>query len=237
MNQAQLVTLVFLIFFIALYLRKLQSKARLRRWSKNFSIDSVDIDTLDWNSVSLPNPDQERIWTTQDFCSIMIQYSPVPTEYPLVSTLQEFYSAISRRFDGSVRMLIEVGILQIDTIEMPYYIFKIPMKPTGMEYWCEIVFPFKEFGLKIMIFSPEQGITGIREVVLLDKRIAVDERTRKNFADGKLPENWRPDDPQFDREFPDHPVSKVRQWLKHIQSNTRIIDSVKEIPRYQVPKF
>ena len=94
---------------------------------------------------------------------------------------------------------------------------------------------FQNFSYVLKIESPELGITGIRDACVFSK-------------DGQLLAGWLDDPydptergpmtrniserPEYDSRFPDHPLSRARRVLDHLQRTITIDSFVKRQPKF-----
>lgn len=125
-------------------------------------------------------------------------------------------------------------------------IIKAPQQPTGMTYLGSITLPFRDFSYVLKVQCAEQGITGLREAAVLDQLIASGTVTIIP-EEGKI-QGWMQDpyDPaiqaplmrnrseaiEYDETFPDHPLSRARQVLNHIQKTIVIAPEVRSAPPF-----
>jgi len=86
----------------------------------------------------------------------------------------------------------------------------------------------------VKVQCPERGITGMREAVLADKRLATGEEPD---VSGKGPffRDWNPDAQEYDAQFPTHPVSRARQTLAHVARSASLDEAVARLPKFELP--
>jgi hypothetical protein len=89
-------------------------------------------------------------------------------------------------------------------------------------------------------------MTGVREAVVFDQKLAAGEATID--VENKKALGWMRDpyDPyivdgflwnlseaeEYDELFPDHPLSRLRPVLKHVQTTLRVAEEVKAEPKF-----
>ena len=143
--------------------------------------------------------------------------------------------------------LIEAETPQIDGCVSVRAIFKSPQRPTGMTYVGSLTLPFRDFSYVVKVQCAEQGTTGIREAVVLDAMLRSGQVKVSGASDGKI-RGWMRDpydptvdaplmpnlaeDEQYDGQFPNHPLSRVRSVLRQVQSSLRLAPEVKNAPPF-----
>jgi hypothetical protein len=149
--------------------------------------------------------------------------------------LRTFYRAAAE--SGQVAML-EVDPARLAGLPAVRTILKARLEPRGFAFIGSYTLPFSDHSFVIKIQCVERGITGIREaaVMLMEpSAIEVDEATGKLVGWEQDP--YEPshrsafmrsqaDDPKYDTAFPDHPLSKVRHYLREIASELEVSPSV-----------
>jgi len=136
--------------------------------------------------------------------------------------------------------LISVNVVRVQGVLGTRTIFKFPQKPSGMAYVGSITFPFRDFSFVIKIQCPELGITGVREAVVLDKlmstgEVSIDPQKRKIHGWSQDPYDQsyegpslmnRAEEIKYDAEFPDHPLSRARNFLTNITNSISFDEEV-----------
>lgn len=135
----------------------------------------------------------------------------------------------TRRTLGSGFGLVEVGegITQSNT-EYVYRILKMNLKPNGVQYQLTMQLYKNGNGVLISGYFDEAGTTGIREVMVFDL-------LRRKGKISEDMENWtadpydksvtsgflmnRSEQKQYDDIFPEHPLTVVRNLIKHLTGN------------------
>jgi len=114
-------------------------------------------------------------------------------------------------------------------------ITKLPQIPAGMSYNGLIFFPFKDFSYSLYMRFEETGVTGAREAAVLDPLIGSGEVKLVVGAAGAVIEGFdedlyeptlrgplvrnRAERPEYDEQFPEHPLSKLRACLRKVKEN------------------
>jgi hypothetical protein len=146
------------------------------------------------------------VWFTQDGDGIGLYLFTLPPDLPAVGSagaLRDFYAAALGASGGQV---VETSVLAVGGCGAVRLIFKAPQQPSGMTYVGSVTIPFRDFSFVIKVQCEERGTTGMREAVLLDRRL----------RDGGIPDlsggrlelpGWQPDAEEHDAEFPGHPLA------------------------------
>src|SRR5262249_12110425 len=108
-----------------------------------------------------------------------------------------------------------------------------------------LTFPFRDFSFVFKVESPEWGMTGVREsyvfAILLGKGASIDARSRQCTGWLDDPYDFNEVGPMtrnvserlaYDSRFPDHPLSRARWTLNHLQNTLSIDNSVKRHPKF-----
>ena len=110
-----------------------------------------------------------------------------------------------------------------------------------MVYIGSYTIPFKNCSYVVKVVCVEQGITGIRDSAILSLMITNGTVKRDNEEEGRL-KGWMRDpydnsinlpfmmnlseSEKFDDMFPNHPLSRLRKYLKHIEETIKIDKSL-----------
>ncbi|MEM6397573.1 MAG: hypothetical protein AAF741_14580 [Bacteroidota bacterium] len=202
---------------------------------KNLSVDQITFQTFGWNLRD--NTKTFRSWIKPGrtgFIGIEIyneKYSCYPAS--LTDIVQVERMQILEESNGG---LIDCSINQVLGFDYIKVVLKEPQSPSGMSYHGTIIIPLAEHHVKIMINYKEVGVTGIRESTIFPKWMMENPgfESDKNgkiigwltdpfdsgFREGNLM-NFS-EDIRFDKQFPSHPLSLVRNNLDEIISTIQI---------------
>jgi hypothetical protein len=159
-----------------------------------------------------------------------------------LAALRQEWRNLAAKSGGAI---VEVETHTIDGCEALHAILKKPQQPAGMAYLGSITVP-RDFSYQVNVAAREQGVTGLRDTAVFAKwmqqgEVAWDEATGK-------PKGWMHDpyDPSietplawnqseaeiYDAEFPDHPLSRLRALMVHIEATLKLADEVRAEPRF-----
>ena len=139
--------------------------------------------------------------------------------------------------------IVEVDVVHIHNIACGRLIIKTPQTPSGCSYRGTILIPRQNFSFVIRVQCLEHGVTGGKEVLVMmveDSNLTTESVgeeyvehpifgrvLKKGEMRGWVKDPYDPqfdnialfnlaDNPQYDAQFPDHPLSRVRRKLTHI---------------------
>lgn len=116
--------------------------------------------------------------------------------------------------------LVEFSAIMIDGCPVFRIIRKGPQQPHGLTYAGTLSFAYRDFVAVLAVTCPEHGMTGMREAVLPDRLLGTGEVTITQPP--RIDGNWQPDSEQYDAEFPQHPLSRLRPLLAHVERTCRL---------------
>lgn len=210
------------------------------------SLDSVTFDDTGLQAQGEQNG--VRIWHTPAGDGVGLYFFNLP---PNIEADISDLDAVRAFYRDSVTAaglgLIEVETFQTDGCAAVRTIFKAPQQSSGMTYIGSLTLPFRDFSYVVKVQCAEHGVTGTREAVILNTLMASGQITLNGSVDGKIP-GWMQDpydpkadapllrnlaeDEQYDAQFPEHPLSRVRSVLRQVQPSLRVAPEVKNAPSF-----
>lgn len=211
------------------------------------TLDSI---TFDAGNFTL-HGDEEGVltWFNAAGDGIGLYYFPIPPDIPAdLNSLEDVRNAYRKLAAASGNAIIEVETPMVDGCAAVRTILKVPQQPHGMIYLGSLTLPFQDFSYVIKVQSEELGITGLRDSEVLDELLGTGEVTLDmNGERGRLI-GWmldpydasivstfarnRAEAQEYDDRFPEHPLSRLRPTLSHIQDTMRVGDDIKREPRF-----
>jgi hypothetical protein len=153
----------------------------------------------------------------------------LPQGLESLQQLREFYLASLK---DSPAKLVEIGITRVAGCPAIRLIIKAPQKPSGMTYTGSITIPFRDFSYVLKAQCMETGATGVREAILFEKAMRAGKLT---FDPAGIKGEWNPDDPQYDADFAQHPLSRLRRVLKQLEASAALDENVRRQPTFPLP--
>ena len=196
--------------------------------------------------------DGVRVWYTAAGDAVGLYYFPVRPDIEAdLKSVADVRAAYRKSVTARGVAVIEVDTLSVDGCDATRTIVKVPQQPTGMTYLGSITLPFREFSYVIKVQCEEWGVTGMREAAVLAELIDKGEVTLDPEGEGGQIPGWardpydasaeaplllnRAEAEEYDRRFPEHPLSRLRPVLNHIQGTLRVAEEVKREPRFEYP--
>jgi hypothetical protein len=132
---------------------------------------------------------------------------------------------------GGQLQIVECRVLPLDGVRSVWLIAKgLDERTRGAVYLGSLTIPFRDFSFVIKLQCYEQGVTGMREALLVEE--ALRKGTGRIEGDRFIPIGWSFDDEQFDDRLPQHPLSRVRRELRHIASSVQVEPTVRDAARF-----
>ncbi len=150
-----------------------------------------------------------------------------------LTKIAEFRAFYEEMLAGSGGGLVEVKLVNVGSCPALWTILKSPQEPSGMAYVASATVPFRDFSFVLKLQCNEQGVTGTREGILMDRQLA---SGRIELDDqGRIVGDWDPDSEEFDAEFPGHPLSRARRALSAAIGGVTFSATILAAPRFALP--
>lgn len=175
------------------------------------------------------------LFTNAEGDRLSINYFPVVPDIAAdiadAAALRSFYRAAAEA--GGVAML-EVIPVQVSGLPAVHTLLKARLEPRGFAFIGSLTLPFEDRSYVIKVQSVEIGITGGREAAVMAMQqgaFELDEQTGKLIGWEQDPYDLAyrgsfmrnvADDEKYDAAFPDHPLSKVRGYLKELTETVEL---------------
>ena len=212
------------------------------------SLDFVTFDTS--NLVNSDDEGNTRLWSTELGDWVSLHYFPLPPDIEADITdaevLKRFFWASSAR--AGIGFVEAWPLVEFDGYRGVRRIIKQAQNPDGRGriYVGSVTLPFRDFSYVIKVEAAEGGFTGLREAfvsVLLSREgllipnddSGVMEGWTVNVIDNSIPPHLQPnvsEDPKYDEQVPEHPLSRVRQMLGKIEATLKVDDSLRDAPPF-----
>jgi hypothetical protein len=178
---------------------------------------------------------------------IMTDFNPFPLELPV--RLDDLYGIrqVYKKYANSDGCgLIEADVITAAGLKVIRVIEKQKQEPHGMAYKGSLTIPLANAYFVLRAWCFEVGTTGVR-----DSLLAADFMSQGTFDPTKAdwggwwidplglgPQPVRrnlAEDPKYDAQFPDHPLSRVRNYLSAIENSLHYDQSGGEDPPDEKP--
>lgn len=160
-----------------------------------------------------------------------------------VDSVRAFY----RRSVSAVGFgVVEIDTVVIDGCTAVRTLFKVAQQPSGRTYLGALTFPFRDFSYVLKVQCDEHGMTGMRDTVVSMNLMRSSETgpdTELGTMHGWLDDPYDPTEtgpmtrnkserPEYDAQFPDHPLSRARWVLNHLEETITLDEAVKRQPGF-----
>ncbi|ONI85450.1 hypothetical protein ALI22I_26955 [Saccharothrix sp. ALI-22-I] len=138
---------------------------------------------------------------------------------------------------GEIGCLIEAHLVRLGDVPALFQVVKVPLpnQPTGQAFLGSFTVPRAQSSAVLKLQAVEQGTTGVREATLL-AQVGFDNWVMPHpyapEVEGRLPFHAG-DDPRYDQQFGNHPLSRVRAWAHHIIRTARVDPRFAALPPFQ----
>ncbi|MCC3158063.1 hypothetical protein LJ737_12505 [Hymenobacter sp. 15J16-1T3B] len=196
-------------------------------------LGSLHFDTLGW-----PLRDQStrhRTWEhPTDPALLSVDFFELPPDLPHgldPSTLRSLFRKSLSQQEGG---LLEVSRGLVGTQPLVRTLFKLRQQPSGMGYVGSLILPFQDCSYVVKVQAWESGMTGLRESFVAEQLMQTgqlqltEEGYSGWFADPYDPYYTlgtlmnRAEQPEYDDQFPGHPLTLVRQSLRVLEASLQL---------------
>ena len=198
------------------------------------SIEFLRFDTR--AMTALPDESTENVhrWLTSEEDLVLLNLCRVAPDVPAsLDNLDALRAGYRSAVTAQGAALIEAEVVDADSCRAIWLIVRVNRKPRGTIYLASLTLPFRDFSLVLRAQCEEHGITGVREAVLLDELLTHSDGMEGWVADLYDPNLRTPpfrnisEDEKYDTRFPQHPLSRVRRLMRHLQSTLVVAAEVK----------
>jgi hypothetical protein len=206
------------------------------------SIESVAFDTTQMTPLPDENTPDKHAWLTPErdlvLLNLFCKAPDVPARLDQIDALRAAYRKIA---NAQGCALIEAEVVDAGSCRAIWLIVRSYRKPHGSIYVASLTLPFHDFSFVLKAQCEERGMTGIREAMVLPE--VLNAAPDDSFVVGAPPQGWLVDlydsnlrtqplrnvseDEKYDAKFPDHPLSRVRRLIRHLDSSLVVSPEVK----------
>lgn len=197
------------------------------------SPDSVQFDASGYQFQG--DRDGARVWFLAEGGGVGLYFFPRKPDLPVnAATVEQIKESYVAQMGSGLKM-VECRVVDVDGVNSIWLVAKGQDEQSRAAiYVGSLTIPFREFSFVVKVQCAEQGVTGMREALLMAE--ALSKGTGKVEGDRFVPSGWSFDDEQFDERVPKHPLSRVRKELRHIASTLRIDPKIKKAARFALPE-
>lgn len=209
------------------------------------TIRSINFETADW--IQFESNDNCITWHNDRRELLFLHYFAIHPDIPCalndLTALRDSYRAGVNQSGGG---LISVNVVRIQGLLGTRTIFKFPQQPSGNAYVASLTFPFRDFSFVIKLQCPENHATSRRETSILEQ-LRLSGELEMSPATG-TPVGWAKDpynpnlttgnqmtlaeDVKYDNLYPDHPLSRARNFLTRVANSITFAPEVVNAPPF-----
>lgn len=165
----------------------------------------------------------------------------IPGPPDKILELRAFYREQVAAVGGALVEVVNANLAGVAAVRV---VFKVPQEPTGMTYVGSLTIPFASKSYVIKFQCAETGMTGMRDTAVAAQKMEFDSETGE-------PINWMrdpydpsfsapllsnpSDDAEWDSMFPEHPLSRLRRYLRVLPSSVAIAERLRAEPPFEGP--
>ncbi|MDY7227920.1 hypothetical protein [Hyalangium rubrum] len=214
------------------------------------SLDDLRLDLTGWTPKQ--HSESEAYWFNASGDLLSLHFFSEPPDIPVpledLSGLRATYRKSMHEVGG--------GIVEVDTVPLAGLrairtVFKFPQQPKGMTYLATLTLPFAECSYVLKVQCPEQGTTGVRDSSVFAEAMAQVQLSTQEEVQRWMQEQWaqdpyepsdrgpvrrnRSDDARYDERFPEHPLSRARRALAHLERTVKVTPALSQARPFTGP--
>ena len=216
-------------------------------------LEALSFDTSGWREQPAgelrPGEAHVRLWQNEIGDGLGLSYFNLAPDLPAplsrIDQLRHAHRLSLARANGGI---VEMTGIEVDATPALKLIAKVAQEPHGMTYLGSYTFPRRDFSYVLNIQCLEYGTTGIRETVVLEQELGLEQ---VQLGKGGRLINWGADpydptfrggilrnvadDERYDSQFPDHPLSRLRGYLNRLEPTITVSDAMKQAKAFEGP--
>lgn len=208
-------------------------------------LNSITIPDFGW-SLTKEEEGMKQWMPPEQTMALSLHYFKVKPDLPTIqdmAALRNFYRRSLRGAQG--------GLIQVDKIDLKGFtaiktIFKFPQQPSGTTYLGSLTLPFERCSFVIKFQAPEIEASGSREAVVSAKMLkAKTIQLGPNGMEGWMLDPYDPkrsvgtlmnrsEAPEYDADFPSHPLTHVRNVMAKIESDVLLDTKLSKVREFKL---
>lgn len=193
-----------------------------------------------------------RVWHTPQGDGLGLYFFALPPDIKAdLNNVQDVRNFCRAAMSSANSGLIEADVVLLDGCRALQSITKQLQPQGGMIYIGSLILPFRDFSYVVKVQCAEWGVTGVREAAVLDALLGSGQIDLDQMGDGGEIPGWAQDpydagvktplmrnlaeDPRYDAQFADHPLSRARAVLRQVQASLHIAPEAKTAPPFVFP--
>ncbi|MER5461930.1 hypothetical protein ABT010_14810 [Streptomyces sp. NPDC002668] len=189
--------------------------------------------------VELPGyrPVDNDVWANDQGDVLSLHFFGLPPDLP--ASLDDgpaLRAALARLTADAGGGLVEASVKRLGQLPALKQILKLPLpgQPAGQAFIGSFTVPRATCSTVVKIQAPERGMTGMREAMVM-AQVGTDKYFRPHpyapEVQGGLPFHAA-DHVQWDAQFPDHPLTRVRRALDTLAEAVQVVPEFAALPPF-----
>ncbi len=207
------------------------------------SISQISFDTVGWQI--LEKSATMIKWRNDIPDGMYLNFFDIPPDIPVsLRNIQALQASYWQGINAQGGGLVSLDVIEIEMVPTIKQIVKIPIpnQQHGLLYLASFTIPFGSFSYVVKFQCQEWGTTGIRESVVVSQALAAGQ-IQIGDGNGKIV-GWTPypnsdmnlaEDETYDAMFPQHPLSRARHYLNHVQTTIKLDGRIVMARRFDLP--
>ena len=207
------------------------------------SIEDVDVKLDDWHLAGRDGSVIQYDHQNGDVFSINFFDKQPDIGAPLndVAGIRNFYRQM---LIPNNMALLECDVLSLGGVPSVYMLAKLLMEPRGFVFLASYTIPRQKHSFVLKYQAVESGMTGVREAAVMSMLPTpeIDESTNRivgwcadpydNLLEYPVMRN-KADAVEYDSKFPDHPLSRTREFMKQLPQRITLSDNLLKTPEFK----
>ena len=210
---------------------------------KRISIEDVDVKLDGWHLAGRDDLVVQYNHQNGDVFSINFFNKQPDIGAPLndVTGIRDFYRQM---LISNNMALLECDVHSIGGLPSVYMLAKVPMEPRGFIFLASHTIPRQKHSFVLKYQAMESGMTGVREAVVLNMHPTPKIDGNTNRIVGWCADPYdssleyavmrnKADATDYDSQFPDHPLSRTREFMKQLPQWVTLSENLLRTPEFK----
>ena len=163
---------------------------------------------------------------------MVLDARPLDVAFPSLNDLVAVRRHFQQRIRSRAGALVSCDVVSVSGLNVVRSVSKYRTEHQyAMAFTASLTVPLADWEVELLIWGREDGFTGIREAIVTSELLrTAGPSAQRQINEKKIPielkfERYEPDtqpdlcfvasdDDQYDPQFPDHPLTRVRRWLR-----------------------
>jgi hypothetical protein len=170
-----------------------------------------------------------KMWRTPSGDIVALYYFPFPPDIHADPRDEKaLYRVYEEAAAGAGLGVVEVSSVQLIDVFAVRTIFRQPKLPHGISFIGGITLPYQDLSYVIKAQCYETGVTGIRDTV-----VGIALRQAVGTGENILNIRMMIEREEYDSQFPEHPLSRLRAIMKEAQTTVRLDSTLRNQKQFR----